>query len=318
MAFKPTTPTIVRRADYLIPAGYVKCSAAGCWRYARYPGEKPGAEVCHHHEPRVMDLLERARRSGIKMQRGTKMAHILTVDSVTAQHGQPLDLSVTRHRKMRSLCGLEVDELTALQCKWLSYAEGRYWLNVITGTSSPGLKGPARTKTNMVLGAPKRLMGLTCLSCINAYNIILRKEHLGLPGRLFVLRITDVTNERVVYLQPEGPGIGQYVSRDLKHSLDLTAACVFARLEDATSTRDLFESKHHDAGVTVAVRRLVEDPAEDCGALDPLQERLAWFGGAFCHSDGAQWHHKLKSAFGVEFQLPHLDPIAVVPEDEDA
>lgn len=302
MAYRVRQATVVRRKDYLIPAGFQKCAQPKCKRYARFPTEDPAVGYCLTHDKRVQALFAHARKSG-RPTRGTQLAHIITAATRRYHPTDVLDISHTR--KMRSLCGLEVDEIVALQSQWLSFDEGRYWLNAIVGASPAGAKGPRNA--HAVVRTDKRAP-LACLSCVNAYSAILREEHLALPGRLFVVRIVAVENENVVYLHPEGPGVGMYVSRDLTFSLDLSAACVFAKLEDAVATAGLFEGKYSDtARASAVVRRLVEDPDEDCTDLDPIQDRLAWYGGAFRHSDGKQWHSKLKSTFGIEFRLPHLD-----------
>lgn len=297
MSFRVIAPTVVRRGDYLIPEGYMRCAAPRCRRFARYPTEDPKVGYCLVHDHRAQTLRRRARRNEGRAGK-TAFAHILTADCVWYRPGEALDPA--NARKLRSLCGIETSSELAVHSKWLSFTEGRYWLNVITGTTSRGSRQRSAKNLRLETSQP-----LVCHSCVNAYSAILREEHLGLPGRMFVLRITHVENELVVWLHPEGPGVGQYISRDLSMSLDLTAACMFANLESALEARALFESKYHEAGVTVAVRRMVEDPQEDCSALDPLQERLAWYGGAFRHSDGREWHQRLTKTFGIEFRLPH-------------
>lgn len=301
MAFTAKIATVVRRKDYLVPKGWCKCSHPKCNRFARFPNDDGTTGFCLAHDVRVQALFAKARKSGQKT-RGTQLAHIVCASPRQYGPAQPLNLDASNTCRMRSMCGLEVDRIVALQSQWLSFTEGRYWLNAIIGASPAGSKGPRNA--HAVVRTEKRAP-MVCISCVNAYSALLRQEHLGLPGRMFVLRIIAVENEHVVYLNPEGPGIGEYVSRDKKTSLDLTAACMFAKLEDAVFVRDLFESMYADAGVKVAVRRMVEDPEEDCADLDPIQERLAWYGGAFRHSDGKQWHKYLKDTFGTAFTLPH-------------
>lgn len=301
MSFRVLAATVVRRRDHLIPAGFMRCAAPRCGYFARFPTEKEGIGYCHLHDERVQRLFNRAKRKGRGKAPATPYAHIVAPELKRWIPAQTLDISNVK--RMRSLCGIEVTEHVALQSRWLSFHEGRYWLNAIVGARPLGAKGP-RTTESLRLG---KWAPLACLSCVNAYSALLREEHLGLPGRVFVLRITAVENERVVLTHPEGPGIGHYVSRDQKHSLDLTAACIFATLEDAIEAAGLFESTYADSKVTVAVRRLVEDPDEECSTLDPLQERLAWYGGAFRRSDGKQWHTKLRNIFGIRFEMPHED-----------
>ena len=298
MAFKSSTATVVRRKGYLIPDGFIPCAHPECSRYARYPTANPKVGYCLKHDKRTQALFEHANKPG-RVTRHSKLSHILTADVVIYRPAEPLDL--TEARKLRSLCGLAVDRQVALQSQWLSFTEGRYWLNVVRATARPE-RNRERGDEPVKLGKQ-----FVCLACVQAYDKLVREEHLGLPGRMFVLRITAVENERVVFLHPDSPAVGQYVSRDLKYSFDLTANCMFAKLEDATAAAELFEDKYTEARVKVAVRRMVEDPVEDCYALDPLQERLAWYGGDLRASDGVKWQSYLQQKFGVEFRLPHED-----------